>query len=289
MGYNTSPDIDTSFGFAYWHFGSGSPIIEYELDMLGSYQETNASICSKRGEVLIMTNGMEIFTPSGDRIVDTIAYLSGGENWDAFYSDVRNIPRGFPKIQTAIILPMPGDSNEYSIIYYHGVTHPELLFFGVVRVLEARVRRMTDGSWEVLYKDKTILTTGDFLSEGTWHACRHANGRDWWLPIHDFEGTSNYSLLLDAGGWQIAATQELIEMRNFSTNSWFSPNGSKYAKYVNTSGSVQYLYIYDFDRCSGLLHNQFEMRLEGEIMIYQGMAFSPNSRYLFVGVDAWDL
>jgi hypothetical protein len=94
---------------------------------------------------------------------------------------------------------------------------------------------------------------------------------------------------LDAGGWQIAATQELIEMRNFSTNSWFSPNGSKYAKYVNTSGSVQYLYIYDFDRCSGLLHNQFEMRLEGEIMIYQGMAFSPNSRYLFVGVDAWDL
>jgi len=92
-GYNTSPGIDTSFGFAYWLFESGDLVIEYELDMLGSLEETNASFSSEGGEVLMMTNGMEIFTPSGDRIIDTIAYLMGGENWDAHYSTQRNIER----------------------------------------------------------------------------------------------------------------------------------------------------------------------------------------------------
>jgi hypothetical protein len=35
MGYNTSSDIDTTFGFAYWEFANGDPVIEYELDVLG--------------------------------------------------------------------------------------------------------------------------------------------------------------------------------------------------------------------------------------------------------------
>jgi hypothetical protein len=49
------------------------------------------------------------------------------------------------------------------------------------------------------------------------------------------------------------------------------------------------LYVYDFDRCTGLLSNRIEIHNTGEVQAYQGMAFSPNSRYLFLGVDAWEI
>jgi hypothetical protein len=290
MGYKTSTIVDTSFGFAYWRFDGNYPVIEYELDVLGSLSETNASISTNQGEVLVITNGMEIFTPSGERIIDTIAYLDGGENWSYYYWDTRNIPTGFPKIQTAIILPVPDRPDEYSVIYYHAITEPESLFFGVVALLESRIRLLPDQSWEVVYQDRVVLENYEFLSEGTWQACRHANGRDWWILVRDYTGTTCYRLLVDPSGPHLVGTQSIDEDAVFiHFNAWFSPDGSKYVKYAGVTLGQSILYFYDFDRCTGLLSNRTEIYVTGETMILQGMAFSPNSRYLFISADSWEI
>jgi hypothetical protein len=290
-GYRPFIPGDPDFGIAFWNFKSANPIIEYDLDLLVYLKETNASISSNTGEVLLITNGMEVQTRTGERIIDTIAFLDGGENWSSYFEDEYiSAPFGFPKIQTAIILPVPDHPDEYSVIYYHGLTHPVILFFGVVAVLEARVRRMTDGSWEVLYKDKVIMENFDFLSQGTWHACRHANGRDWWMLIHDFEGSNYYRLLLDPTGLHFDGSQALEpQITNVNANSWFSPDGTKYAQYACRTLEENVLYIHDFDRCTGLLSNGLEISVTGDAMVYQGIAFSPNSRFLFAGVNAWEL
>jgi hypothetical protein len=296
-GYKTSTIVDPEFGFAFWNFHQNKPVIEYDLQMIGELSETTASIADT-SRILFMTNGMEVFETSGQRILDTIAYLDGGENWMSYFSDLDNLPNGFPKMQTAAILPVPNHPGEYSIIHYHGLLHNDLLFFAVASILETRIRRHLDGTWEVLYQDKVILQKYDqpfnlkpeeFFSQGTWHACKHANGRDWWILIHDFEGTLYYRLLLDPKGLRLVGTQEIDEQLNYAQNAWFSPDGTKYAKYLSLTFERNDLYLYDFDRCTGLLSNQIILPIEGTAMALQGASFSPDSRYLFVGQDGFSI
>lgn len=295
-GYRPFVPGDDEFGIAFWDFTSGWPVIEYRLDLPVYLQETNAAISDRNAKILLITNGMEVQLETGQRIIDTIAYLNGGENWKAYFSTTIDSPSGFPKMQTATILPVPGHVDEYSVIYYHGLTHPVLLFFGVVAVLESRLKKSNNGSWEVLHKDRFVLKKYDspynldideFLSEGTWHTCRHGNGRDWWMLIHDMEGPNSYRLLLDPSGLHFVGVQVEPEVRNIIQSAWFSPDGTKYAKYASLSYEESVLYIYDFDRCTGLLENKHEFLINGKSGGFQGIAFSPDSRYLFLGYDGW--
>jgi hypothetical protein len=128
--------------------------------------------------------------------------------------------------------------------------------------------------------NRKIPVVHDTLILGNLQAVRHANGRDWW--IINFKRGSNkyYRVLIDPRGIHNLGIVEVeLPIVNGAGSSVFSPDGKKYVIYTaldNTSGS--WLNIFDFNRCTGYLSNQIQIK---GIARYGGVAISPNSRFLY--------
>ena len=116
-------------------------------------------------------------------------------------------------------------------------------------------------------------------------ACRHGNGRDWWVIVpHAYQG--HYVGLLSNDGID---TFLLQEEGIYTREVWdvgqsvFSPDGTIYGR-CDIPTQVQ---LMDFDRCDGTLTNARSLRLDipVEKITAIGMAFSPDSRFLYVSTS----
>ncbi|MFN0015771.1 MAG: T9SS type A sorting domain-containing protein [Saprospiraceae bacterium] len=112
-------------------------------------------------------------------------------------------------------------------------------------------------------------------------AVRHGNGRDWWVAAH--KGRSNRSLffLLDPAGVQPPKAQHIGPVwgpRDWSGQSVFSPDGSRYARANPDHG----LNLFKFDRCTGTLSSPVVVSLAADSAGATGVTFSPNSRFLYL-------
>jgi Secretion system C-terminal sorting domain len=145
---------------------------------------------------------------------------------------------------------------------------------------------------EVIVKDKVFLQ--DTMVNGEISACRHANGKDWWIltPQWSIDGSNNnqyYSLLLKKDTILGPYQQRIGEAPKGATShqACFSPDGTKYVRVRAKDG----LYIFDFDRNTGLLSNAKPIvKLNNNAYTY-GVAFSPNSKYIYASCDTvmWQL
>ena len=289
IGYwsNGNPDYSVMF----MDFSSGQLIISWELGLKFKLHETDASICDGNGIPLLWTNGMQIMGTGGQMIADTIAYSVSSYYWDYYYFDSQNVPFGFPEHDGAIILPVPGYSREYSVIYHSAGIHPDG-YFAVNRYLESRVRLNPDTSFSLLYKDSLIWSRHQWFN-GTISACRHANGRDWWLITFEADSPIYYSFTLDPVGLRLDHTGEVDTLvREGLGQAAISPLGNYLARMdATTFDEGQFITLYAFDRCNGDL--QRISTLHTEAGYFTGVAFSPSERYLY-GDDnthlwQWDL
>jgi PKD repeat protein len=116
-----------------------------------------------------------------------------------------------------------------------------------------------NGAGKVVEKNK-ILLTGTLMAPA---ACRHANGRDWWILVSNADENIHYRVLLSPEGFSIPDTQHIGTKPNpipynggNKTNqivgNCFSPKGRYY---VDANDNLGFS-IYAFDRCSGLLANE---------------------------------
>jgi hypothetical protein len=89
-------------------------------------------------------------------------------------------------------------------------------------------------------------------------ACRHANGRDWWIIKPDIYTDLYYIGLLDPNGIEMNLVQLQgvpHELRG-NTVSKFNIQGTKYIHYNGGLGFAhEEVHEYDFDRCEGVLSN----------------------------------
>jgi len=109
-------------------------------------------------------------------------------------------------------------------------------------------------------------------------ACKHANGRDWWIITHQCNSDVYYKFLLTPNSILGPYTQSigtLMYVRGPS-QSCFSPDGKKFACYH----SIEDLDIMDFDRCTGNFSN-FKHVAINDSAVSCGVAFSPNSQMLY--------
>ena len=134
----------------------------------------------------------------------------------------------------------------------------------------------------VTEKNKIIIE--DTLAIGKVTGVRHANGRDWWVIVHE-NASGNYRRVL--------VSPEGIEDRGHVETGWdgipeegvgqavFSPDGNFFAR-INTVSfdTGKFLDIYRFDRYTGYLSNPIQIHSEANYSA--GLAFSPDSRYLYV-------
>ncbi len=205
------------------------------------------------------------------------------ENGGNFQSSTQ-YPYGFPFNQSALILPIPDSAGFYIMI---DGAFKDILIDVITEKLRYSIIDMTanNGLGKVIKKMITIPDTGDTLNIGHLTAVRHGNGRDWWFLTPKFESNVYRRFLLSKSGIKTAGEQVIGEtVHNGVGYSAYSPDGQWYAHFNahgQTSNPKASVHFYRFDRCTGLLSDAHYKFYPG-IEVFGGVAFSPNSRYLYV-------
>ena len=250
---------------------SGTPIISYVPRNM-NFSGASANITNERGELLFYTNGDYIANSLNDTMANGSGLCPG-----PFANSYRRM--GFPIPQSVLILPKDqGNSSLYYLIHEAGDVNvplysPTQLNYSIIDM------SLNNGLGAVVSKNNVLLN--DTLSSGLITACRHANGRDWWIVVPKTASNLYHIFLLTPFG--IAHFSQQIGMVMDQLD-WgqvvFSPEGEHYARMDSHNG----LQILNFDRCSGTFSNfqHIDSAAFAGSPMFTGVAFSPNGRFLYV-------
>lgn len=265
----------TKFNFAQkqdnnWIFDDGVGINFSNLSTplvfntgLKSYgSESLASISDKNGNLLFHVNA-----------ADSLINFS---NYDGLFSDIYTanhilMPNGDSIVgynsatQGSLIIPFPDDSINY---YVFGINaNPVLtgyangLYYSVVDM------SLNNNLGDVSLKNIQIYN--GYLTEKL-TACKHGNGRDWWIIAHDYNNNRFIKFLITPSGISNPIYQNIGTI--------FSNNGTtgqmvfnKYGTRLALVGDPNIINIFNFDRCTGILSNF--------ISIPATFTFFPNALY----------
>ncbi len=207
---------------------------------------SSATFCDRHtGDLLFSSNGWRLI--NGDnQILTHKLYLDniphpGGP--DTTRVDVAGSP---------LFLPHPGDSTKAYLFYgqFGSFVYPQN------NLLQDKVftYALLDIPGKSLISKNNILLT-DTSSNGDIQACRHANGRDWWIIKPDVWSNKYFIGLLTPQGIQMNSITLPGVPANLrvNTSSKFNIQGTKYIHY--NGGLSRVVHAFDFDRCSGTLSN----------------------------------
>ncbi|HEX5001990.1 MAG TPA: T9SS type A sorting domain-containing protein [Bacteroidia bacterium] len=232
---------------------------------------TEATISDEQGNFLMSSNGVWIANANNDTMMN-----GSGLNPGYF---VNSFPNGLVVDYGNIILPFPGDTSKYILFHQtestSGIPSNEL-FYSIIDIT------MDNGLGGVI--NKNIIAYSDSISWGI-SACRHANGRDWWVFTNRDSSDVIIKLLVTSYGVSSVAQQSLNYLPwagGNSTQLSFSPNGAKLitTTYDNPSSKNSYLVISDFDRCTGSFSNTQTIQLTSGSYLW-GLAFSPSGEFIY--------
>lgn len=227
---------------------------------------TDASISDLNGNILFYTNGIYI----ANDLHDTM--LNGG-NLNPSPATAMSRDHGMPSFQGAIVLPDPLDSMQYYLFYLSvnlsNNLRGDTLFMAKVDM------RLDGGLGGVTIKNYPLSTLG-FMC-GQLMACKHANGRDWWLVTHGFNNDTYYKFLISPYGISSPSSQNIGIISAYPGQACFSPDGSKYASFASNYD----VELFNFDRCTGDFSNYNHIVIP-DSSVTAGCSFSPNSNVLYV-------
>ncbi len=264
LGYYT----DSTYLKCNLDFTIGNPSVN-NFNRPMNFRAANSSICDPNGNLLFYTNGIYIANASHDTMLNGSG-LNPGQFANAWNQN------GLPIFQGTLILPWPDSSHKY--ILFHEVMNYDInVDYNPKELYTSIVDMNLDGGLGAVLSKNTIILN-DTLEPQMLTACRHANGRDWWVLVRKYQSDVYYELLITPGGITAITSQTVAgPLSIFGGSGIFSPDGNWYATFDNQS----MLRIYSFDRCSGAL-NLIEYYSPPITTIAGGLSFSPNSRYLYV-------
>ena len=245
-------------------FATGEPQSVSESQMLST--EGCATISGKDGSLICYTNGTVVWNKL-HQVMDGGTGLAGGNPapWG-----------GSSSTNGMLILPSITDSNQYLIF-----TQNVWLDTGIrVSTVDATYN---GGLGKVVSKNEPVYE-GVYFTE-KFAACRHANGRDWWLVCLEMgfsNPTNRYHVLLyspegiqfhhvDTAGLPMKSAGQMIF--------------SKYGNYLGVVGLGR-VEVLDFDRCSGALNVNTSYTYVEDVFFnsndYYSACFSPDESKFYV-------
>ena len=285
-GYGYDGKVEDEYGISQTSFDNENIKCIYVKSFL-PMDESSTSISDKDGNLLFYTNGIDIYNKLHKPMKNSENF-----NFSTFNDGWKKV--GLPLPQGIIALPDPTNSNKYYLLY------PKIRFDKAKKVpYTSSINYATidmqgdQNNGEVLLKDVVILN--DTLNYNGITACKHGNGRDWWIIAPKFESNEYYRILLSKQGLKVLPTQIIGDtMRSSLSQVCFSLDGKKYAR-----NSLKYTYepaefdIYDFDRCKGLLSNHKRIYYPTENRFAVGLSFSTNNKFAYTisrnKAIQWDL
>lgn len=287
----TATFTDTSKPFVYPRFPNG-PLYHWH---------GHSNICdSVSGKLLFSCNGMVLYDSNcvmmenGDSLVPNRAYTHNP------------FPNGM-LTQNSLILPKGSNGLYYVFVVsvtdslYNAVWVTQLgserapfniLMYHIVDI------NANNGLGKVISKNNVLLSGKEMHKIGMM-ACRHANGRDWWLlkqGQYDTNQVIRFLVTPDsiAGPWiqNVTMTDPAIypKVWDLSGQYAFSADGKKFA-YVKDR--CQQLYLADFDRCTGELNNSKLINIPIDTTpspdpkykydsLLNGVCFSLNGQFVYI-------
>ena len=234
---------------------------------------TNASYCNEDGKLLMYSNGVNIAD-------STYHNMENGDSisLNSFYNyvDASN-NGGYPFTKANIFIPI----SEHNILYLQQLASAEsnsIIWFK--DLICAKVDISQNISGKVISK-KTVLS-GDFEA-GSLNACKHANGRDWWILIQKNDSGQFYSYLIDSTGIYLKSeiSFNIPNYPSYQLGLTFSPDGKKCVKMAGSYGAL----MFDFDRQTGQLSNMLDLKSKFQITGFADVSFSRSNRFLYAFND----
>ncbi len=196
----------------------------------------------------------------------------------------RGLKGQYSSTQSALILPMPGDSNRY-YIFTAGVGDyvPD-----AIRGIHYSVVDMTldGGLGDVIPSEKNIQLAASATEKLT--AVRHCNGRAFWVITHEIYGDAFRLYLVNHSGVSAIPVETRIGAFHGTTDAGgigyacVSPNSRRLAVAIFDLGLVE---IFDIDRKNGTLSNRVSIHAADSAGLTYGVCFSPDGSKLYVTGD----
>jgi hypothetical protein len=181
-----------------------------------------------------------------------------------------------------VFLPFPGDSNKYVLIHHAEFDPDPFSYFGGIH--KSLIDISLDGVLGAVIEKNDTLIQDQF----TWGlaACKHANGRDWWVIAQKDSSDIVYKMLITPNGVESITSQNLgynFYYKGNASQITFSPDGSKFIQtnyFYAGSNHIDFLVISDFDRCTGVFSNTQTIQISTNSFLI-GLAFSPSGKYAY--------
>ena len=241
----------------------------------------DASICDTIGQLLFYTNGIYIENGNHDS-------LKNSDNFNPGTATVTWNSVGLQIQQACLILPFPGSDSLYYIFHESAEQLP--IWDAPFNLSYSIVDMTLDGGLGgIINSKKNIHIIEDTLIWGRVAACKHADGRDYWVLTHNYYTDVFYKLLVTpdtiiVNVQTIGLSHDVLP--NYYGQAIFSPDGNKYAIEINDTT----IELYNFDRCNGVLSNPITISIadtdsQGTVFALLGTAFSASSQYLYINND----
>jgi hypothetical protein len=221
--------------------------------------------------------------------------MQGGDSLSDFPGQIPSAGCG---ANNCIMLPAPGNQDSIFLLFHFSTT--QALIPAVCSTPQCVSTNLlvtkfnskdNNGTGKVLEKSRLILS--DSLSGSNIFAIRHGNGRDWWLLARRAFYPEYYRILVTHDTIEVKGVQSFTGIINdcgYAFGNNISPDGLKIVSEVPNhfcGGIPSQMYVFDFDRCTGLMSNpvQFILTSPGYYMTLHclaGSAFSSDSRYFYV-------
>jgi hypothetical protein len=259
-------------------FRTSDTVKPYSLPTVIYFTDDNASICDENGNLLYYTNGISICG-----VTDTLLNGSGLSPcpYTGYYSvDGLNIE------QAALFIPKPGDSSYYYLFHFSNdapdSSRPWRIYYSLID------KHGNNGLGAVIEKNIPIFQ-GQELRGGGMTACKHANGRDYWLIMGGSQDNEFFKFLITPDRILGPYTQNIgctFPWPYDVAYSKFSQDGSKYATGIFIGAP---LLVMDFDRCTGEFSNPITINEvtdgfpnQDTILGCYALEFSPSGQFLYV-------
>jgi hypothetical protein len=228
---------------------NGTGIMKFNNDSLESittkyfpapFSRGSATISDSLGNFLMAFNGKTLFDSSGN----ILSELS-----DIDFNDIIVGYRGF------IFLKMKGNYTTYYLLNsIAGLfpNSPNPFDVGIDTLFEFKKIEINSSGYEVSEPFPINLSVSTI--PGGFDACRHANGRDWWILKCGLRKNTYLRGLLNPYDFEFEPYYTSSDSA-YTSFQWasFSSDGSKYVHWFG--GHIRELQVFDFDRCTGELSN----------------------------------
>lgn len=239
--------------------------------------------------VLYYSHGRHIFNAE-DQLLEGGDNINPGYWWDISH------PGPYISHMSGSSIPYPGRANEY--LYFHQRydslrAHPVCCIFPR-DIYYTHIDMDANGGLGKVVSKANVLT--DAYNAG-FGMTKTADNTGWWLVFGQHQSNIYHTYRVDSSGVQLHRVDTLgvniyegAERVDQPGYSLFSPDGTLFARSDYWNG----ISLLSFDRCEGRLYNARFYPTE-YVNTFTGLAFSPNSRFLYyntsgqmIQLDTWE-